>query len=251
MREEYMDDIKKSFNFNTLLASESSKIHGDKKLDLFISAYEDFSSPVSNEAYKIIVGNEKLEINTNLQIIECGNPVDILDDKFYEGFYMLRNLVMNGYNFAEYVGLCHHNKYFSFLDNIPDLDEEFKKCDAILVKPIKLDMSIYDQYKKCYDTDDLDIVGKIIRERYPLYYNIYTNLVENDMMFPYNMFIMKKDGFLDYISFVGDIMDEYINEIGEDIQHRIGGHLIEILTNIFIFKIINNVNMYDIEEISI
>jgi hypothetical protein len=62
---------------------------------------------------------------------------------------------------------------------------------------------------------------------------------------------MKKDGFLDYISFVGDIMDEYINEIGEDIQHRIGGHLIEILTNIFIFKIINNVNMYDIEEISI
>jgi len=283
MREEYANDLKKSFNFNTLLASENSKIHDGKKLDIFIGAYKNFTPPVTNDVYKIIVGNGNLEMDTNLQIIECGNPGDSLDDKFYSEFYMLRNLVKNGYNFAEYVGFCHYRKYFSFLDNIPDIDEEFKRCDVILAKPIKFIMSIHDQYEKYHNIEDLDIVGEIIRDKYPEYYNIYTNFVEKDMMFPYNMFIMKRDDFLDYISFVGGIMDEYIKVVGEDIkkriednkdkyikdfspndtfeyQYRIGGYLIERLTNIFLFRRVNHVNIcdvvvteqkYDVEKISI
>jgi hypothetical protein len=83
MREEYANDLKKSFNFNTLLASENSNIHEGKKLDIFIGAYKNFTPPVTNDVYKIIVGNGNLEMDTNLQIIECGNPGDSLDDKFY------------------------------------------------------------------------------------------------------------------------------------------------------------------------
>ena len=78
-------------------------------------------------------------------------------------------------------------------------------------------------------------------------------------MFPYNMFIMKKNDFLDYISFVEGIMDEYIKIVGGDIkkriednkdkyikdfspnntfeyQYRLGGYLIERLMNIFLFR---------------
>jgi len=237
------------------------------KIDIFIGAYKNFTPPVSNDAYKIIVGNGNLEMDTNLQIIECGNPGDSLDDKFYSEFYMLRNLVKNGYNFAEYVGFCHYRKYFSFLDNIPDIDEEFKRCDVILAKPIKFIMSIHDQYEKYHNIEDLDIVGEIIRDKYPEYYNIYTNFVEKNMMFPYNMFIMKKNDFLDYVSFVDGIMNEYLKIVGEDIkkriednrdkyikdfspnntfeyQYRLGGYLIERLTNIFLFRRVRRVTTY-------
>jgi hypothetical protein len=271
MREDYANDVKKSFNFNTLLASEDSKIHGDRKLDLFIGAYNNFTPPVSNDAYKIIVGNSKLDIKTNLEIIECGNPGDTLDEKFYSDFYMLRNLVKCEYNFAEYVGLCHYRKYFNFLDNIPNIDEEFKESGMILGKPIKFVMSIHDQYKKYHNIEDLDIVGDIIHARCPEYYNIYNNFIEKNLMFPYSMFIMKRDDFLDYIKFIGIIMDGYIDTVGEDIkkriednkgkyvkdfspsdvfeyQYKIGSYLIDILTNIFLFRRVHNVSSYNIVE---
>ena len=82
------------------------------------------------------------------------------------------------------------------------------------------------------------------------------------IFFPYNMFIMKKEDFLEYIGFMRGVLDEYVNIVGTDIekrikeneskyfkniekcpqnstmeyQYRIGSFLAERLTNIFLFK---------------
>ena len=73
------------------------------------------------------------------------------------------------------------------------------------------------------------------------------------------MFIMKREEFLEYIKFMENILDEFVNIIGKDVekriydnyekymkdfspnnevwyQYRIGGYLAERLTNVWLLK---------------
>ena len=64
----------------------------EKNVNIFIGAHKSFEPLVSNDIYKIVVGNHKIKNNSNLEVIECGNEDDILDDKFYSEYYMLKSI---------------------------------------------------------------------------------------------------------------------------------------------------------------
>ena len=89
-------------------------------------------------------------------------------------------------------------------------------------------------------------------------------------MFPYNMFIMKRDDFKEYINFIRVVLDEYVKIVGGDIdrriannkdrylkefrpnnsfdyQYRIGGYLAERLTNVFIMKKFKKIKAYNVK----
>lgn len=239
-------------------------------LDIFIGAYKDFIPPVYDKAYKIIVGNHDLNIDTGLDIIKCGNGEDCLDDKFYSEIYMLSKLVENGYQFKEYVGFCHYRKYFSFMDDIPDFDELFKSFDCVVAKPMYFKNGNKSQYELAHNIEDLYIIGGIIADKYDEYIKAYKTMLNSKIFMPYNMFVMKKNDFFEYIKFVKGALDEYVNVVGKDIikrikgnydkylkkfypngtigyQYRIGGYLAERLTNIFIIGKFSKVKAYPIE----
>lgn len=228
-------------------------------VDIFIGCHKTFEPRVTNDAYKIIVGNHEVENKSNLELIKCGNKDDILDDKFYSEIYMLKWLVDNR-PLKDYVGFCHYRKYFEFMDDVPDMDEAFKVNDVITATPIRQPLTELVHFCLCHNYEDMGILGMVIRDKYPDYFDVYKNVMKNKIMIPYNMTIMKKDDYIEYINFIWNVLQDFVNVIGTDIegrilnnkdkyfnkimpnnntleyQYRIGGYLAERLTNVFVFK---------------
>ena len=123
--------------------------------------------------------------------------------------------------------------------------------------------------------EDLEIVQRIINEKYPEYSNMANKCFnESQYMFPCNMFIMKKADFLDYINFQKTILDAYLEDVGMDIekridenkdkylkeikgypqngeawyQFRIGGYLAERLTSLYIMKNFSRIKIFKMVE---
>jgi hypothetical protein len=115
---------------------------------------------------------------------------------------------------------------------------------------------VKEQYKSAHNVEDLYVIGGIIADKYPQYAKIWHSFINGGVFVPYNMFIMKKEDFKEYIKFIFDILDEYVKIVGIDInkriydniekyikrfspnnsveyQYRIGGYLAERLTNLF------------------
>jgi len=224
-------------------------------IDIFICTHKEFEKAVNSDAYKII--NSK-EINPDLP----------LKDDFYSELYQYKH-VNDNIELKKYVGFCHYRRYFSFLDNIPDIDEMFKEYDAITSKPIVYKSSIKEVYGRCHNIEDLYIVGGIIADKYPQYSNMWHSFINGKVFIPYNMFIMKSEDFKEYINFIFDILDEYLKIVGTDInkriydnyekyikdmypnntveyQYRIGGYLAERLTNLFILSKYKKIKTYPV-----
>ena len=229
----------------------------DNNLDLFICTHKDFKQVVSNRSYRVL--------NNNI-IDESKYPPG---NKFYSEI-MTFYYVADNIKLRDYVGFCHYRRYFSFMDDIPNMDEVFKENDVIIGKPKAYGTSIRQFYDHCHNIDDLDIVENIVKEKYPDYYNVFERYMSQKMFIQCNMFIMRREDFLEYIEFIRTILDEYLRIVGTDIykrieenksrylksfspnntveyQYRIGGYLAERLTGVFILKKFNKARCYEIK----
>ena len=249
----------------TYLDRNFKEIEND--VNIFIGTQKTFTPVVTNSAYKIIVGNHEIENNSNLELIKCKNDLE-LDDRFYSELYMLYYVSKN-IELHKYVGFCHNRRYFSFLDGIPDLDKIFSEYDAVCSKPKILKTNVKSQYLSCHNIEDLYIIGGIIAEKYPEQANMWKNFINGKILIPYNMFIMKREDFKEYIDFIFSILDEYLKIVGTDInkriydnyekyikrfypndtveyQYRIGGYIAERLTNLFMMTKFKKIKTYPV-----
>lgn len=270
-KESYLkiDVIKQFFKINERTKEKEGYINSliNNKLNIFIGTQKIFNPVVKNNAYKIIVGNHEIENNSNLELIKCKHD-SILDDRFYSELYML-DYVSKNVELPQYVGFCHNRRYFSFLDDIPNMDEIFSNYDAVCSKPKILKTNVKLQYSFCHNIEDLYIVGGIIADKYPQYANIWKNFINGNIFIPYNMFIMKGEDFKEYIDFIFSILDEYLKIVGTDInkriesnkdkylkkfypnntveyQYRIGGYIAERLTNLFMMHKFKKIKTYPV-----
>ena len=233
-----------------------SKINS-KNLSIFICTHKDFEQVVFSSRYKV-VDNRYLK----------DKEINGLTDKFYSEILTYYNVAKYEY-LSKYVGFCHYRRYFNFLDNIPNIDETLKQYDAIVAKPLSFKDSVYEQYKRCHNIEDVEIVRNIIHEKFNDYEKAFDVFFKGKLMLPYNMFIMRREDFLEYIEFVKNVLDEYLKVVGTDIekrieenkdkylksfspnntveyQYRIGGYLAERLTNVFIIKKFKRLKPYSV-----
>lgn len=237
-------------------------MENNSNLDIFVCTYKDFEPVAHHPCYKVINAND-----INGDVAENG-----LKGSFYSEI-LTYLYVWKNYKLKDYVGFCHYRKYFAFMDEIPDMDEVFQKKDMITANPMTFGCSVEKQYELCHNIDDLHIVGQLIKKspKYKEYYEYYQKFITGQMMFPCNMFIMRKEDFVSYCNFIEDILNGYLNEVGLDIegrieenkekylkdfspndrvdyQYRIGGYLAERLTNIFIMKNAKTVLTFPIKQ---
>lgn len=181
---------------------------------------------------------------------------------------------------ADYYGLFHYRRYLSFSPKQKDspypgrayadlgiaesqlgLDEAnmrriIEANDIIIPRKDSSvsatnDKSIYDQYKNEHNIRDLDYCVDYINQKYP---NIapFTDALNDSKAYFCNMFIMKKDLFHDYCTFMFDVLksfDEH-NDISDYNvqQYRVDGYLAERLTNIFI-QYVQSLGIYKVREL--
>ena len=156
------------------------------------------------------------------------------------------------------------------MNDIPNIEEIISKNGIIVAKPIKFKTTIKQQYAICHNIEDLYIVSGILAEKYPDYIKSWNMFLNSYYLFPYNMFIMKKEEFLAYVNFIKNVLDEYVHIVGTDIvkriennkekyiknfspndsveyQYRIGGYLAERLTNAWIIKHHDRATSYEVK----
>lgn len=228
---------------------------------IFICAHRDFKQAVYSKIYETI----------NAKDI---NKEDIAYNGLKGSFYseiLTYKWVAENKEIPQYVGFCGYRKYFNFLDNIPDMDDIFSKYGCITASPIKLKETAKENYKRFHNVEDFEIAGKIINDKFPEYKKSFEFFSKEKILIPYNMFIMRREDFKEYIKFIFNILDEYLNYIGttdiikriednkdkyikdyppnNDInyQYRIGGYLAERLTNVFIFNKFKKIKTYPVK----
>lgn len=238
---------------------------------------EEYIDELLNRGLKIYVCTHKeFEPVVHSSVYEVVNANDINDDTAPNGlkgsFYselMTYKYIAERFKLPKYVGFCCYRKYFSFLDDIPNMDEIFSEYDAICAKSKIFKMSVKNHYTTYHNIEDLYIVGGIIADRYPQYANMWNNFINGNIFIPYNMFIMKSEDFKEYIDFIFSILDEYLKIVGTDInkriydnyekyiknfypnntveyQYRIGGYIAERLTNLFMMHKFKKIKTYPV-----
>ena len=241
-----MDNVTR--NIGDMIKGVLKRPISDDNLDIFICTHKKMeSNVVSNNVYKYV--NCKYINNDTWNGIKGSFYSEIMSYFFIAEKYPLK----------DYVGFCHYRKYWAFLDDVPNVNESFKNIELLVAKPLRFKRTIKGQYAYCHNIEDLYIVSGILAEKYPDYVNTWNKFLDGHVMFPYNMFIMRREEFLEYIKFMRDILDEFVNIIGKNIekriydnvekylkdfspndelwyQYRIAGYLAERLTNAWILQ---------------
>lgn len=183
---------------------------------------------------------------------------------------------------ADYYGLFHYRRYLSFApdsltsshpgrayDNIPSalndlqlkedrMREVIEAHDLVIprkdnTKSTTGESSLYDQYANEHFISDLDYCIDYIEKKYEKISPYLSTLHDNEAYFC-NMFIMKKEMYNEYCSFIFDVLGSF--EDNNDIsnynpqQYRVTGFLAERLTNVFIQYLIGS-RKYKVKELQV
>lgn len=151
---------------------------------------------------------------------------------------------------ADYYGLVHYRRYFRSrtkhgsdkLKNILTKEETESILDKYnVILPKKRHYWIetnYSQYIHAHNKEDLDTTRDIISRRYPEYLASYDKLMNKRSGHRFNMFIMKKNIFNDYCSWLFDILFELEKNLDissySQYDARVFGFVSERLLDVFI-----------------
>ena len=168
---------------------------------------------------------------------------------------------------ADYIGLVHYRRHFSkkrFVKNKRDIEKKLElvlndnevekileKSDIILPKKRKYYIeNLYSHYEHTLYIEPLDETGKIIKEKYPEYYAEFEKLHTRTSAHMFNMFIMKKEIFDRYCTWLFDILFELENRTDiskyDSFHARFPGRISELLLDVWI-----NTNKLEYKELKV
>ena len=125
---------------------------------------------------------------------------------------------------ADYIGLAHYRRHFSNGRHAGDKQSRViteKELSGIIGRVEKEGIQIllpkprnywietnYSQYVHAHHAIDLDTTKEILAERYPEYLNAWENSMKKTTGHRFNMFIMKREKFNEYCSWLFDVLFE-------------------------------------------
>ena len=146
---------------------------------------------------------------------------------------------------ADYYGLCHYRRYFSFSDKPAEADvwgsSEYDVLSDAVQKELGMDSdtirrrvseadiivaasqdfeklkikNLYEQYDNADELHlkDLELAITILKKKYPEYSNAADSYMNGQFFYPCNMFIMKKQFFFEYSKWLFDILEDLETKI--------------------------------------
>lgn len=180
---------------------------------IYICTHTDFRNIVSDPVYEVV---DAREYNGD----RCPNG---LHGSFYSEL-ILYKYISERKDLPEYVGFCGYRKYYSFMDDIPDIPSVFSEYDAIAATPVTVKPDVRGQYARCHNVKDMDIVSGIIKEYHPDLWPDFEQSLRQSELYACNMFILRRADFMELTATLFDILDRYLDVVGTDIEERIARH---------------------------
>jgi len=195
--------------------------------------------------------SEHPDVLTNIIGDNTGENISIKNSSYCEltGMYWLwKNIEANNY------GLFHYRRFLDIKNkydkkiapeeinlndyNKESFDELMTKFDIIIPKKLVLKENLYEHYKNCHEIKDLDSVINVIKEKYPDYLPATNEVMKDNKGIFCNMFIMKKELFNEYCTWLFDILESVEKQIStsgyNSYQKRVIGFLSERLFSVFV-----------------
>lgn len=218
-------------------------------IKILVASHKKYQMPKDSIYFPMQVGAEgKDDIGFNKD--NTGDNISTKNPLFCEltGLYWAwKNLDL------DYYGLVHYRRYFTLSKKIPkNEDDKFnvvlsseevenllKDTDIILPKERNYFIeTVYNHYKHTMYIEPLDEAGKIIEEKYPEYLKEFENLKKTKKLHAFNMFIMKKEYFNEYCTWLFDILFELEKRIDyskyDSFHARFFGRVSERLLDVWI-----------------
>ncbi len=218
-------------------------------IKILVASHKKYQMPKDSIYFPMQVGAEgKDDIGFNKD--NTGDNISTKNPLFCEltGLYWAwKNLDL------DYYGLVHYRRYFTLSKKIPkNEDDKFKNVlssnevenllkdtDIILPKERNYFIeTVYNHYKHTMYIEPLDEAGKIIEEKYPEYLKEFENLKKTKKLHAFNMFIMKKEYFNEYCTWLFDILFELEKRIDyskyDSFHARFFGRVSERLLDVWI-----------------
>lgn len=251
-------------------------------IKIFVSCHKKFKVLDNQILFPIQVGtyfNKPIENFLHDVSDEQGKDISNKNKKYCEltaQYYVWKNID------ADYYGFFHYRRYLSFSNHkyktkitneivVDDFDEEFAKRfgydsdnmtkiisenDIILPTRSLAIPTVYGHYKLActQDIKDLDFCIDYIKNHYPHMYKSAKKYLRGHQGYFCNMFIMKKDIFFKYSSWLFEILQAHekfnSHELSDVQTYRVSGYLAERLFGIFI-TYLKSKNTYKIKELQI
>lgn len=188
----------------------------NKNVDIFIYGVKAFTPLVSNPIYKVLVNSDdpKEKFKTNLEIYRDYEGENITDKNLVFNEYTGLYWIWKNWKLKDYIGLNHYRRYYTFLDDVPNINEIFKKHKIILNNKFPLQINNVptgnrDFYAAWHNAEDFDLMGEIVKELYPEYADGWDKMAEATYIYPSSIFIMSRALFEDYMWYIFDVVEEF------------------------------------------
>ncbi len=206
------------------------KSHYDKELK------EDFYTPYTID---IQVGTAL----TDMDIAECkdnvGDNISIRNKDYCEvtAIYWIWKNRMD----SDYVGICHYRRRFVINESMMEFIVD-NKFDVVYTVPCLTDGGMRKEFvERNYflTPESWELVRRVLLKLFPEYFDTWLKFEKSYFIIPCNMFIMKKEMFDRYCSWLFMILEEtdkYYLDQGIQCDNRYLGYISECLTTVYVMK---------------
>lgn len=176
----------------------------NENVDIFVYSHKPFTPLVKDPVYKILTNCHASgeQFHTSLPIYRDYIGENISDKNLmyneYSGFYWL----WKNWKLKDYIGMVHYRRYFSFLDDVPDINQIFSEKRIILNSRLELPSGNREFYQTWHNIKDFDLMGRIVKETFPDMVEGWDTMCETKHIHPSSLFIMPKDLYDEYCNFI-------------------------------------------------
>lgn len=238
-------------------------------LNIYVCAHKEFDqSIIPDKCHEVLFFND------------LHNEKEKMKDFYSEGYHIY-DISHKDLKKYKYIGICHYRRFFN--DTCENLISYMQEYDCILPERYNIgNMSVYGQYSRHFNGEDIELIGHIIEKHYKEYEDSFYDVMNGNILHVWNMCIMKTEDFKEYVEWVFDILDKfckirgfnnikdvnkYVDENKNKIPNmtnteldkyftsnwycsRIGAHLLERLLNVFVKYKFNKVKEVPVKFIS-
>ena len=226
---------------------------------ILVATHKQYNFPQNNIYIPIHVGKILSEDNFGYLGDDSGDNISSKNRNFCELtalYWAWKNDYFKTYT---YVGLVHYRRYFAgdlpfgkfnILSDI-QISKLMQTHNILLPRKRKYYIeTIENHYANAHNSSDLTAIKGILMTKHPEYIHAFETLMQKRELYLFNMFIMKKELFNAYMTWLFDILFELEKSIDitkyDTYQSRIFGFISERLFNIWIIK-----NQLNIKELNI
>ena len=207
---------------------------------IFAMTHKEFDVPNDPMYIPLHVGHKQAKADFGYWGDDTGDHISDLNCYYAElsGVYW----VWKNYHDADYVGICHYRRFLTseegYVFSQKQYEEILQQYDIITTKQLELPNSYHYGFGAHHKVETLDETGRIIREKYPQYYDTFIDLVHRNKTYFGNIMVAKKSLFDEYAQWLFDIFFELQKRIDltfeDDYHKRVFGFISEFLLYVWV-----------------